>query len=129
MRYRLLLGFILYFGITAVYANSNTLVGNQLDFNQYDISTPFKVSLPVIAVELLTNDQPAMDELVIIGEDEANKTWLAAYVFQEKTDSFVLLGIMELGDEYFAFDVSEHKHGLYFLSKKRSPNKKKTKIE
>lgn len=117
MRYRLLLGLVLYFGVTAVYANSSKLVGNKLDFNQYDIRTPFKVSLPVIAVELFTNDQPAMDELVIIGEDEANKTWLAAYFFQEKTDSFVLLGIMELGDEYFAFDVSEHKHGLYFLSK------------
>lgn len=117
MRYRLLLGLVLYFGVTAVFANSNKLVGNQLGFNQYDIRTPFKVSLPVIAVELVTNDQLAIDELVLIGKDEANKTWLAAYVFQEKTDSFVLLDIMELGDEYFSFDVSEHKQGLYFLSK------------
>lgn len=117
MHYRLLLGLVFFFGITTVYANSNKLVANQLEFNQYDIRTPFKVSLPVIAVELVTNDQPAIDEIVLIGEDDSNKTWLAAYVFEEKTASFVLLDIMELSDAYFSFDVSEHNQGLYFLSK------------
>lgn len=120
MLYRFSVGLILCLGFVTtslVFANTNKLAGDQLDFEQYDIITPFKVSLPVIAVELVANDQAPIDELVLIGEDELNQTWLAAYIFEEKTNSFILLDKIPLTDEYFAFDVSENKQGLYFLSK------------
>ena len=126
MHYRflvgLILGLILCLGFTAgspVFASSNKLVGKKLGFEHYNITAPFKVSLPVIALDIVTDEKSTVDELVVIGEDESNQTWLAVYVFHEKTNSFKLLDKMELADEYFAFDVSENLEGLYFLAKNK----------
>ncbi len=101
------------------FASTSKLVGSKLAFEHYTITAPFKVSLPVIALDIVANEEFPVDELVVIGEDEANKTWLAVYVLDEKSNSFKLLDILLLADEFFAFDVSENKQGLYFLTKNK----------
>lgn len=120
MHYRLLLGLVFGLGFTIcgqVFANGNKLVGTKLDFEHYNITAPFKVSLPVIAIDIVA--ESSGDELVIIGQGESNQTWLAVYVFEEKSNSFTLLDKILLAEEYFAFDVSENNEGLYFLAKKK----------
>lgn len=122
MHYRFLVGLIFCLGFSTtspVFASSNKLVGSKLGFEHYNITAPFKVSLPVIAVDIVANEESSVDEIVVIGHDESNQTWLAAYVFDEKTNSFNLLDKMLLADEYFAFDVSENKQGLYLLAKNK----------
>ena len=126
MHYRflvdLVLGLIFYFGLTAgtpVFASKSKGVGAKLAFEYYHITAPFKVSLPVIALDIIANENTPVDELVVIGQDKAKQTWLAVYVFQEKTNNFLLLDKMVLADEYFAFDVSENSENLYFLSKNK----------
>jgi len=88
-----------------------------LTFDRYEINVPFTVNLPVIATDVINNDQYPMHELVVIGEDDAKKTWLAVYVYQQKDDDFILLAKLPLPERYFAYDVSESQQGLYFLSK------------
>lgn len=122
MPYRFLAGliFCLEFSIASpVFANASKLVGTKVDFEHYNIIAPFKIILPVIAVELVANEKSPVDELVVIGENESNQTWLAVYIFNEKMNSFILLDKMPLADEYFAFDVSENEEGLYFLAKNK----------
>ncbi len=122
MHYRLLLGLIFFLGFatgTPAFASSSKLVGSKLAFEHYTITIPFKVILPVIALDIITGEESTVDELVVIGEDESNQTWLAIYVFHEKTHNFILLDKMVLPDEYFAFDVSEDSEGLYFLAKNK----------
>jgi len=120
MYIRLLLSLVFCFLFTATsltYANTSKLADTKLTFDQYNITAPFKVSLPIIAVDVVTNAQYPADELVIIGEDEQNQTWLAVYAFNMQNDNFVLLDKLRLPEQYFAFDVSENKQGLYFLAK------------
>jgi hypothetical protein len=120
MHYRLLVGVIFCLGcfnVTKVCANSSKLVGTKVEFDHYTITAPFKVSSPVIAVELATNEQPPMDELVLIGIDKVKQTWLAVYMFDVSKNGYVLLDKIQLSDEYFAYDVSDNNEGLYFLAK------------
>jgi len=104
---------------STVFANSSKLVDTKLAFEHYTISAPFNVSLPVIAVDIVPNEGTPVDELVVIGVDELKKTWLAVYVFDEKAQQFILLDKLLLADEFFAFDVSDNKQGLYFLAKNK----------
>jgi len=99
------------------FANTSKLAGTKLSFEKYQITAPFKVSLPVIAVDLVVDEKSLIDELVIIGEDEQQQTWLAVYVFHEQDDHFVLLDKLRLADKYFAFDVGENQKKLHFLAK------------
>ena len=125
MYHRLLLSLVSCFLFTFVslaFASTNKLVGTKLTFEHYKITAPFKVSLPVIPVDLVTDDQSPADELVIIGEDEQQQTWLAVYVFHQLKNDFVLLDKLRLADKYFAFDVSENQQGLYFLAKNEVVN-------
>lgn len=101
----------------STFAANSKLVGTKLAFEQYEISAPFKVSLPVIVVDVVDTEQFPADEIVVIGEDEQQHTWLAVYVFHEKTNRFILLDKLLIAEKYFAFDVSENKQGLYFLAK------------
>jgi hypothetical protein len=122
MLYRLLLGLIFLLTLTVqplVFASSTKLAGTKLAFEKYTITAPFKVNLPVVALDIITDEESIMDELVVIGEDEANQTWLAVYAFHEKTNNYRLLDKIALTDEYFAFDVSEDLEGLYFLAKNK----------
>ena len=92
MHHRLLLSLLCCFLLAATsstFASTSKLVGSKLTFEQYNITVPFKVNLPVIAVNLVANEQFPGDELVIIGEDGQGKTWLAMYVFQKKSNEFV----------------------------------------
>lgn len=100
-----------------VFAASSKLVGTKVAFERHQITAPFKVSLPVIAVDIVPDEGTPIDELVVIGVDELKQTWLAMYVFDEKSQQFILLDKLLLADEFFAFDVSENKQGLYFLAK------------
>jgi hypothetical protein len=121
MHYRLL-GLIFCLGLTTaspIFASSTKLVGSKLAFEQHTITAPFKVILPVIALDIITDKESTIDELVVIGEDESKQTWLAVYAFHEKTNNFILADKMVLPDEYFAFDVSENLEGLYFLAKNK----------
>lgn len=112
--------FCLSFSIASpVFASSSKLVGTKLAFKHYTITAPFKVSLPVIAVDIVIDEKSSVDELVVIGQDELDQTWLAVYVFNEKANDFILLDKLRLDDEFFAFDVSENKQGLYFLAKNK----------
>lgn len=117
MRYQLLgLVYCFIFSSNALaFANANKLVGTKLEFERFDITSPLKVSLPVIAANIVT-ESPA-DELVLVGEDEFSQTWLAVYVFDINASKFVVLDKIKLTDDLFAYDVSENKEGLYFLSK------------
>ena len=109
--------FILLTTSSLTFASTSNLVGTKLTFERYQITAPFKVSLPVIVQDVLVSDQYPADELIVIGEDAQKQTWLAVYVFHEKTQSFIMLDKLKLADKYFAFDVSENQQGLYFLSK------------
>lgn len=120
MHFRLLVGLIICLGFIAgkpAFASSSKLVGSKLAFGHYNITAPFKVSQPVIAVDIIKNEQFPADELVIIGADEQNQMWLGVYVFDEVKHDFVLLDKLPLADKYFAYDVSENQQGLYFLAK------------
>lgn len=119
MQYRILSWLFFYVSIvvsTSVLASDSNLVDSKVSFAQYEISTPFKVSLPVIVADVIATEQFPSDELVVIGEDENSQTWLAVYVFHQKTAQFVLFDKMMLSDEFFAFDVSENEQGIYFLA-------------
>ncbi|MDP7592816.1 MAG: VCBS repeat-containing protein [Litorilituus sp.] len=97
-------------------ANSTKLLGVKPTFERYQISTDFKVILPVLALDLVHSEQESVDELIVIGEDN-QQVWLAAYAFNEKVNNFVLLDKLLLDRKYFAFDVSENGQGLYLLAK------------
>ena len=118
---RLLLSLVFCFLFTAnslTFASTSKLASTKLTFEQHQIIAPFKVSLPIIAVDLITNDKFPTDELVIIGEDEEKQTWLAVYAFDELKNDFVLLDKLRLAAKYFAFDVGENLQELSFLAKK-----------
>lgn len=120
MHYKLLISVIFCLGVftvSAVFANSSKLMGTKVAFDHYTITAPFKVSSPVIAVELVANEQPPMDELVLIGIDKLKQTWLAAYKFDTSSNKYELLDKIQLAEEYFAYDVSDNGEGLYFLAK------------
>jgi len=120
MHYRLLFSLLCGLLITVSHttlANTTKLAGTKLSFEHYKISAPFKVSLPVIAVDIISNAQHPADELVLIGNDKQNKAWLAVYVLDAQKNDFVLFDKLRLPKQYFAFDVSENKQGLYFLAK------------
>lgn len=120
MCYRLLLSLVFCWVFTATpltFASNSKLVSTKLAFERYQITAPFKVSLPVIAIDIVNNEQFQTDELVVIGEDEHNQTWLAVYVFKGQKQGFVLLDKLLLSDKYFAFDISENQQVLYFLAK------------
>ena len=120
MHNRLLMSLVLIFlgmATSIAYAKTNKLVGDKLVFEQYKITVPFKVSLPIIAVDIVTSAKYPADEIVVIGEDEQHKMWLAVYTFDESKADFILLDKLQLTSKYFAFDVSENKQGLYFLAK------------
>jgi len=121
MHNRFLVGFIFCFFLTAAtttFANSTKSVSTKLDFKHYSITAPFKVSLPIIPLELV-DEKNSSDELVLIGVDEQNQTWLAVYTYNEKLDEFILLDQIVIPDEYFAFDVSDDRKGLYLLAKNK----------
>jgi len=111
--------FLLGFTSCVVSANEKKLVNTKLAFEHYTITAPFKVSLPIIVLDLVANKSSTAQELVAIGEDEQNQTWLAVYSLNEKLNDFLLLDKIKLPDEYFAFDVSENDEGLYFLTKNK----------
>ncbi|WP_159817083.1 FG-GAP repeat domain-containing protein [Colwellia sp. 20A7] len=119
MHNRFLVGFIffyLFIVVPTTFANSTKSASTKLDFKKYSITAPFKVSLPIIPLDLV-NGESSSDELVLIGVDKLNQTWLAVYIFNDKSDEFILLDKLVISDEYFAFDVSEDRKGLYFLAK------------
>ena len=115
--------FLLGFTSCIVSANEKKLVNTKLAFEHYTITAPFKVSLPIIALDLVVNTSSSVDELAVIGEDEQGQTWLAVYYLkedlQEQVNAFSLLEKIKLPNEYFAFDVSENSGGLYFLAKNK----------
>ena len=74
--------FLLGFTSCIVSANEKKLVNTKLAFEHYTITAPFKVSLPIIALDLVVNKSSTVDELAVIGEDEQNQTWLAVYYFK-----------------------------------------------
>lgn len=120
MYYRLLMCLVsVFLCMTAsiTYATTSKLVGDKLAFEQYKITVPFKVSLPIIALDIVTTAQYPADELVVIGADEQQKMWLAVYAFDASKADFILLDKLLLANKYFAFDVSENQQGLYFLAK------------
>lgn len=119
MHYRLLslLCALLITVSSLTFANTAKLAGTKLTFEHYKISAPFKVSLPIIAVDIISNAKYPADELVLIGNDEQNQTWLAVYVLDAQKNDFVLFDKLPLPKQYFAFDVSENNQGLYFLAK------------
>lgn len=114
MKFRLVAIFILlclFLLSSFVHANSN-----KLNFAHYNITVPFKVTLPVLTIDLVESSVP-YDELVVIGIDKKNTTWAAVYIFNEKIKRFELLDKILLQDEYFAYDISENENTVYFLSK------------
>lgn len=120
MHYRILLSMVfvlLCMATSKTYAKTNKLVGDKLAFEQYKITVPFKVSLPIIAVDIATSSKFPADEIVVIGEDDQHKMWLAVYALDESKADFILLDKLRLENKYFAFDVSENQQGLYFLAK------------
>lgn len=120
MYYRFLSSFIFVFILllaTPVLANSTKLVGVKPSFHRYQIASDFKVSLPIMPVELVHSTKEPVDELIVIGEDKAQQVWLAAYVFNEQADDYELLDKLKLDKKYFAYDISENGQGLYLLAK------------
>ncbi|MDO6486334.1 VCBS repeat-containing protein [Colwellia sp. 6_MG-2023] len=121
MHNRFIVGFIFCFFLintTTVFANATKSINTKVDFKQYSITAPFKVSLPIIPLDLV-EENTAFNELVLIGIDELNQTWLAVYTYNEKSDEYILLDKIRVTDEYFAFDVSEDRKGLYLLAKNK----------
>ena len=105
--------------VKSTMASSTKLVGTKLAFKSYTLTAPFKVNLPVIPLDVVSNESSLMDELVVIGEDESNQTWLAVFVYDDEEKKFNLLDKIQLSDEYFAFDVSDNAEELYFLAKNK----------
>ena len=86
MNFRTLLTIIcvlLYLVTSITYAKTTKLVGEKLSFEQYKITVPFNVKLPIIALDLVTSEQFPGDEIVVIGEDEQHKMQLAVYTFDQ----------------------------------------------
>ena len=122
MHHKVLLGLFLclcFISHSLAFDKTSKLAGSKLSFEKYTISAPFKVSLPVIAIDIIENADAPYDELVVIGQDESNQTWLAVYSFDDKQNQFSLVDKILLANEYFAFDVSEDEETLYFLAKNK----------
>lgn len=120
MGFRLTLHLLCFLGLmisASALANSNKLVGTKLAFEQFNITVPFNVSLPIIALDIVTGEASPEDELIVIGEDESGQPWLALYTFHEKANEYTLLDKMILADKYFAFDIGQSPQALYFLAK------------
>ncbi len=98
-------------------AASSKSAGTKLTFENYQITAPFNVSLPVMSVDLVKSAEYSANELVIIGSDEQQQTWLAVYALDKSANDFILLDKLKLAAKYFAFDMGDKEKQLYFLSK------------
>ena len=94
---------------------------NQALFSIYNIETPFIISQPIIAANIIEN---SADELLAIGIDEQKQTWLAIYVFDEEAKQYQLYEKHIIPKKYFAYDLSDFSKDdknklrtLYFLAK------------
>ncbi len=99
---------------------SSKAFSKQTLFSVYNIKTPFVLSQPIIAANLIEN---AADELVAIGVDKKQQTWLAIYVFNDELQHYQLYEKQIIPKKYFAYDLSdfdkENKNKLrtlYFLA-------------
>lgn len=102
--------------ISNVQASSNSPI-----FSVYNIETPFTISQPIIAANLIDN---SVDELLAIGVDDKKQTWLAIYVYDEKLKTHQLYAKNIIPRKYFAYDLSDFDkadknklRSLYFLAK------------
>jgi len=98
---------------------------SQSIFSIYNIETPFTISQPIIAANLIDNaDNHSADELLAIGVDDQKQTWLAIYIFDGKSQNYRVYSKQIIPKKYFAYDLSdfvkEDKNklrSLYFLGK------------
>ncbi|MCJ8320557.1 MAG: VCBS repeat-containing protein [Colwellia sp.] len=119
-RFIILVTFTFFSQIASVQAFSN-----QSLFSIYNIETPFTISQPIIAANLIDNsDNNSADELLAIGVDDQKQTWLAIYVFDEKLENYQLYTKQIIPKKYFAYDLSDFVkknknklRTLYFLAK------------
>jgi len=118
MHYRLMLKVI---SVLFLFTSSSQVSSNQSLFSIYNIETPFVISQPILAVNLIEN---SVDELLAIGIDDDHKTWLAIYIFDQESKEYKLYTKQIIPKEYFAYDISDYVkkdksklRSLYFLAK------------
>ena len=56
-------------------------------FSIYNIETPFVITQPIIAANLI---EDSSDELLAIGIDDKGNTWLAIYIFNQASKNYQL---------------------------------------
>jgi hypothetical protein len=107
--------------VLALLISSAQVFSSQSIFSIYNIETPFVISQPIIAVNLIAN---SADELLAIGIDDKKQTWLAIYIFNEKSKDYELYTKQVIPKKYFSYDFSDFVKGdnsklrvLYFLAK------------
>jgi len=115
-RFILLLSLLLFLFTSIAHAFSK-----QSLFTVYNIETPFIISQPIIAVNLM--DSPT-NELLAIGVDDKNQTLLAIYAFDDSANKYQLYEKHIIPKIYFAYDLSDFDESkpnklrvLYFLAK------------
>ena len=104
-----------------LFSSSTDAFSKESIFSIYNIETPFVISQPIIAVNLIEN---LADELLAIGVDDKGHTWLAIYVFDHEFKKYQLYIKHIIPKGYFAYDLSDYVvddknrlRSLYFLSK------------
>ncbi|MFQ3288376.1 MAG: hypothetical protein ACI93V_000594 [Alteromonadaceae bacterium] len=90
-------------------------------FSIYNIETPFVITQPIIAANLI---EDSSDELLAIGIDDKGNTWLAIYIFNQASKNYQLHTKHIIPNAYFAYDITDFVkddknklRSLYFLSK------------
>ena len=100
---------------------SSQVFSKESIFSIYNIETPFVISQPIIAVNLIEN---SANELLAIGIDDNEINWLAIYVFDQEFKKYQLYTKHMIPKKYFAYDISDYLkkdknklRSLYFLAK------------
>lgn len=89
-------------------------------FEELTIETPFLLSHPVIAADIL----PASGkEILAFGVDDDEKRWLGVYTVDTINNQHVMAAKVVIPDEFSRFDLSDHRsdrlQSLYFMSANR----------
>ncbi len=94
-----------------------TAIADELDFEQHTITTPYKLTHPIMALDL--SDNPSK-ELLVLGVDDKLQKWLGIYSWNSDTNKYQPYKQLLLPIDFHSFDFTQSKgdkqQAFYFLS-------------
>ena len=96
---------------------SFTSQADELVFDEHTITTAFKLTHPVMAVDVWAKQGK---ELLVLGVDEKQQKWLGVYVWNDQNGKYESAKSLLLPMDFHSFDLTEPREGelqsFYFLS-------------